>query len=196
MPRRTSDRAWAGQFRDPDLPRHVERVLQATGLASDRLELEMTEGLLMEDNEASVEILGRIERLGVGLAIDDCGTGYSSLAYLKRFQVDTLKLDRSFVRGLPLDRESPAIAGAVRALAGSLGLSVVYEGVESEAQRDLLREMGCDLMQGYLLARPMPASELMGWWGAREDASAGRRTAPAPLDSALRAPIRLASSRS
>ena len=183
------------QFRDPDLPQHIERVLEATGIPPHRLELEMTEGLLMEDNALSVEILGRIERIGVHLAIDDFGTGYSSLAYLKRFQVDTLKLDRSFVRGLPLDHEGAAIAGAVQALASSLGLTVVCEGVESEAQRDLLRELGCDLMQGYLLARPMPASEFIRWWHARVDAEVAAHSRPAALDASPRPAVRLASSR-
>jgi EAL domain-containing protein (putative c-di-GMP-specific phosphodiesterase class I) len=97
--------------------------------------------------------------LGIGIAIDDFGTGYSSLSYLKRFPVDTLKLDRSFVTGLPINTEDASITRAVITMAHSLGQKVVAEGVETEAQRAFLAEQGCDEMQGYLFSRPRPAAE-------------------------------------
>ena len=102
--------------------------------------------------------------MGVRVAIDDFGTGHSSLSYLKRFSVDTLKIDRSFVRDIPDDAEDSAIARAVVALGHSLQLRVVAEGVETEAQAEFLRSLGCDEMQGYLLSRPLPAEALPRWW--------------------------------
>ncbi|EHR69416.1 diguanylate cyclase (GGDEF) domain-containing protein [Burkholderiales bacterium JOSHI_001] len=152
------------QFRDPELVDRVQRVLQATGLAPQRLELELTESLLMDDNRHSQAVLNRLSALGVRVAIDDFGTGYSSLAYLKRFKLDTLKLDRSFVRDLPADTENGAIAGAVVAMAHALKLQVVCEGVETQGQHDFLQRLGCDGLQGFWLARPMPAPELPEWW--------------------------------
>jgi diguanylate cyclase len=125
--------------------------------------LELTESTLMADPERAAEVLGELHRAGVQIAIDDFGTGYSSLAHLKRFPAGQIKLDRSFVRGLPEDEGDRAITGAVLAMAHSLGLDVVAEGVETAAQRELLRRMGCDELQGYLLGRPAPAADVTGW---------------------------------
>ena len=162
----------AQQFKRVELGAHIERVLQSSGIAPDRLELEVTESLLMEDHEQSLAVLRRIAALGVRLAIDDFGTGYSSLAYLKRFDVDTLKLDRTFVQGLPHDQDSASIAAAVLSLARSLGMEVVCEGVETAAQRDHLRAGGFDLVQGFFLARPMPGDAIPGWLQAHDPARA------------------------
>jgi EAL domain-containing protein (putative c-di-GMP-specific phosphodiesterase class I) len=112
----------------------------------------------MQNPQATMAVLEKLVALGVRIAIDDFGTGYSSLSYLKRFPVDTLKIDRSFVKDLPENGEDASIARAVITLAHSLGLSVVAEGVETPAQRQFLANEGCDEMQGYLLSRPVPAS--------------------------------------
>ena len=168
----------ARQFRDPELLQHIRRVLQATGIAPQRLELELTESLLMEDNALSRELLERLAAIGVRVAIDDFGTGYSSLAYLKRFEVDTLKLDRSFVRDLPHDADNGAIATAVVALARSLKLAVVCEGVETAAQRDFLHQLGCEEMQGFWLAPPLSADQLAGWLSGREPGYSMARPRP------------------
>ena len=117
----------------------------------------------MEDTETNRGMLASFARMGVRLAIDDFGTGHSSLSYLKRFNIDTLKIDKSFVAAMPENAEDVAIATAVIALARSLDMSVVAEGVETQAQADILRELGCDEMQGYLLSRPLPPADLAAW---------------------------------
>ena len=114
----------------------------------------------MADPDRAHRILQQLHALGVQISIDDFGTGYSSLAYLKRFPAQTLKIDRSFVSGLPADRDDAAITQAVIALAHSLGLQVVAEGVETQAQFEFLRRLGCDEAQGYLIDRPLPAAQL------------------------------------
>jgi EAL domain-containing protein (putative c-di-GMP-specific phosphodiesterase class I) len=129
-------------------------------LPANCLELELTEGMLMEDIEQSRVDLRELKDMGVRLAVDDFGTGYSSLSYLKRFPLDTLKIDRSFIQDLPGDHDDAAITTAIIRLAKSLGLTTVAEGVETEAQRALLLAEGCDCLQGYLWGRPVPAAEL------------------------------------
>ena len=145
------------QFRQRNFPQSVENILRETGLPAACLELEITESTIMETAETAVAMLMRLKDLGVTLAVDDFGTGYSSLAYLKRFPIDRLKIDRSFVTDLETDPSDAAIATAVIALAHSLGLSVVAEGVETQGQSDFLREHGCDSVQGYFYCRPGPA---------------------------------------
>ncbi len=154
----------ARQFRHLYLASLVEDSLRENAINPRRLEIELTESLLMEDTEATRAMLESFARLGVRLAIDDFGTGHSSLSYLKRFNIDTLKIDRSFVRSLPDDAEDVAIATAVIALGRSMDMNVVAEGVETEAQADLLRRLGCDEMQGYLLGRPMAAADFLAWY--------------------------------
>jgi len=154
----------ARQFRHSYLASLIEDSLRENAINPRRLEIELTESLLMEDTEATRAMLESFARLGVRLAIDDFGTGHSSLSYLKRFNIDTLKIDRSFVRSLPDDAEDVAIATAVIALGRSMEMNVVAEGVETDAQADLLRRLGCDEMQGYLLGRPMAAADFLAWY--------------------------------
>jgi len=146
----------ARQFRQESLATTVARTLKDSGLAAEHLALEITEGALMENTRRNESLVADLKALGVRISIDDFGVGYSSLAYLKRFPVDILKLDRCFVRDIATDPGDVAIARAVIALARGLSLSVVAEGVESKAQLEVLKAEGCDGAQGYLLGRPLP----------------------------------------
>jgi diguanylate cyclase (GGDEF)-like protein len=148
----------ARQTRDESLMDDILGILAETGLPAHLLELEITEGVLMENVNANLALLHRIQSAGIQLSIDDFGTGYSSMAYLKRFPINQLKVDRSFVKDVPGDGE--AIVTAIIAMAHSLGLTVVAEGVETSEQLDFLRRAGCDTMQGYYFARPMPVAAL------------------------------------
>ena len=147
----------ARQFRQPDLADRVCRILDEIGLSSSRLELEITESTVMRDADDSVETLRHLRARGISVAIDDFGTGYSSLSQLKRLPIDTLKIDRSFIEGIPGSAEDVAIVGAIAAMARSLGLKLVAEGVEHPAQRDFLRTVECEEAQGWLFGRPLPA---------------------------------------
>ncbi len=149
----------ARQFADPDLLDTVVGALEAADLPPDGLWLEITESVLIEEAEA-VSTFRALKELGVHLVVDDFGTGFSSLGYLKRFPVDVLKIDRTFVEGLDDSAEDRAIVSAVLALAGALGLAVIAEGVETAAQRDVLERLGCHAMQGLLFGRPVPAADL------------------------------------
>lgn len=137
----------------------VRRALATAAVGADALELEITESQLMNALDSKQRILDELDEMGVLVAIDDFGTGYSSLAYLARLAVDSLKIDRSFVRDVETDRNAAAIISSVIALAHGLDLGVVAEGVETETQRQLLADMGCDLAQGYLFCKPVPADE-------------------------------------
>ncbi len=153
----------AAQFRQPGFVGRVSEILAKTALAPELLELELTESMLVEDTAASIAILSELNALGVSISIDDFGTGYSSLSYLKRFPLDALKIDRSFVRDLATDADDAAIVTATIALAHSLRLRVIAEGVETEAQLAFLRSLGCDEAQGYLYSPPIPAEEFREW---------------------------------
>ncbi|MCS0608707.1 EAL domain-containing protein [Massilia solisilvae] len=148
------------QFAQRGLAGTVRRIVEETGIDPALLELEITETTLMQSGGHTLEVLEQINAMGVRLSIDDFGTGYSSLAYLKRFPVHKIKVDRAFVRELEASAEDRAIVAAVMALANSLQLSVVAEGVETEAQLQLLREHGCELAQGFLFARPLEAHQV------------------------------------
>ena len=148
------------QFRRSDLVTTVAEVLAATGLSPRMLELELTESLGIDNADAFIATLTEFRRLGVNLAIDDFGTGYSSLNYLRRLPVTTLKIDRTFVREVHTNPGDAGLARSIIAMAHNLGLSVVAEGVETESQAAFLRRNMCDVLQGFLYARPMPASEL------------------------------------
>ena len=156
------------QFREPGLIGTVEEALRGSGLAPDRLELEITESVLLEDTEAAVAILQALKSLGVRIAMDDFGTGYSSLSYLRRFAFDKIKIDRSFVADLGRSSDAAAIVRSVVGLGASLGITTNAEGVEVEAQADLLRAEGCNEAQGYRYGRPMPATELVRLVQAQE----------------------------
>jgi diguanylate cyclase (GGDEF)-like protein len=152
------------QLERGDFVEQVQRVLEQTGLAPQRLELEITESVILQAGDA-LERLAALDRLGVRLAVDDFGTGYSSLAYLKRMPIEALKIDRSFVAGIGEQLGDEALVRTVIALARSLGLATVAEGVETEAQADFLRFEGCDQLQGFLFSRPLPADDFLGLWG-------------------------------
>jgi EAL domain-containing protein (putative c-di-GMP-specific phosphodiesterase class I) len=144
------------QFRQKDLVETLRRILIDTGQPARLLELEITESTLMHDIGETQAKLLEIAAMGVRLAIDDFGTGYSSLSYLKRFPVHKLKVDQSFVRDLTFDPEDAAIVTAIVGLAGSLGLDILAEGVETREQLDVLLGLGCNKFQGYLFSRPLP----------------------------------------
>ncbi len=147
------------QFHHGNLVEMVERILTQTGLAPDRVELELTETVVMRDVEATILTLGRLKALGVYLSVDDFGTGYSSLSYLKRFPIDTLKIDRSFTRDASNGPDDAAIVRTIVALGHSLRKRVVAEGVETRGQIEFLREIECDELQGYYFGRPVPPTE-------------------------------------
>ena len=149
----------ARQLDDPDFPGLISRVLEEAGVPSSCLELELTESVLMTDPQQVISILTELKELGFALAIDDFGTGYSSLAYLKRFPVDTLKIDQTFVREMLVEQNDRAIVATIVAMAQQLGLTTVAEGVEFEEQQQMLQELGCVLAQGFLFSRPEPADE-------------------------------------
>jgi diguanylate cyclase (GGDEF)-like protein len=151
----------ASQFANEDLDKLVRDTLDKYGVEPRLLTLELTEGLSMEDPEASIALMDRLKAIGVTMSIDDFGTGYSNLSYLKRFPVDKLKIDQSFTRGLSVVPEDGAIVTAVIQLAHSLGLRAVAEGVETEAQLRLLAEEGCDEIQGYYFSRPLPEPDMV-----------------------------------
>jgi EAL domain-containing protein (putative c-di-GMP-specific phosphodiesterase class I) len=146
----------ARQFHELHLARDITEILADTGLDPRYLELEITENVMMEDAEATLAILGALRSLGVRLAIDDFGTGFSSLAYLKRFPVDTLKIDGLFVAGLGESTEDEVLMAAIIGLAHGLGLTTIPERVETAEQLQRLHEMGCDMVQGFHFSRPLP----------------------------------------
>ena len=142
------------QFNDDHLLRDIALVLAETGMNPELLELEITEGMVMQDSQRTARVLAEIKKLGIKLAIDDFGTGYSSLAQIKRFPIDTIKVDRSFIRNLPMDAEDKAITQAIIAMGKTLSLTVVAEGVETCEQEAFLREHSCDETQGYYFNKP------------------------------------------
>ncbi len=148
----------ARQFSDGQLGTRIATILEDTGLPPACLELELTESILMREVNEALHILDSLKNLGLSIAVDDFGTGYSSLNYLKQFPIDVLKIDRTFVDGLPSGEQDAQIARAIIAMAHSLNLAVIAEGVETHEQLDFLREHGCDEVQGYLFGRPMPAN--------------------------------------
>lgn len=159
------------QVLDPELPATLAGALREYGLEANFVDLEITESVVMADVPAWRRLIASLKRLGVRIALDDFGTGYSALAHLKHFDVDALKVDRMFVRDLPRDRGDAAIVSAIVALGRSMGLRVVAEGIETAEQAELVRRLGCDEMQGYYFARPMPPrlleTTVRGWGVAR-----------------------------
>jgi diguanylate cyclase (GGDEF)-like protein len=147
------------QFKEVTYQARVQQALDSSGLPPSLLMLEMTESLAMSDVESSVELFAGLKRLGVGLSIDDFGTGYSSLSYLKKFPLDELKVDRSFITGIPENKDEIQLVQAIIAMAKALRLSVVIEGVETAAQLNLLQATQSDLIQGFLFSKPLPADQ-------------------------------------
>ena len=153
------------QFYDDSLTRVVAGILAATGLESRYLELELTESMVMKDPKVTIASLAALKEMGVSIAVDDFGTGYSSLAYLKKYPLDVLKIDRSFVRDIATDPDDAAIVRAIIAMAKSLGMSVIGEGIETQQQLEFLKHNGCDVIQGFLLGKPVPADEAEAFLG-------------------------------
>jgi EAL domain-containing protein (putative c-di-GMP-specific phosphodiesterase class I) len=164
------------QLRHAEFADRVLAALAKTGFPARRLELEVTESMLMADPLLAGAILGRLRDRGVTVAIDDFGTGHSSLQVLARLPIDVLKIDRSFVRDLATNRRHRLVVQTTITLAQSLGIKTVAEGVETEEQVAILRELGCDLMQGYLVHRPAPAEAIGSWLSDRFPASSERRS--------------------
>jgi EAL domain-containing protein (putative c-di-GMP-specific phosphodiesterase class I) len=149
------------QFKRGNLIETVVNALEKSGLPAELLELELTESILMQDVDVAIKLLHSLKEMGVKLSIDDFGTGYSSLSYLKRLAVNKLKIDQSFVRDLTEDANSAAIVRAIIQLGQTLQLTVIAEGVETDAQLAFLRNYGCDEVQGYLFSRPIPAADFV-----------------------------------
>jgi diguanylate cyclase len=148
---------------DHELPHQIKRLLEERGVPTTALELELTEDTIMSDPKRARDVLSRLDAMGIWLAIDDFGTGYSSLAYLKQLPVTTLKVDRSFVTTMTEQEEDAVIVRSTIALGRNLGLRVVAEGVETDGVMNALRQLGCDVVQGYYVSRPVPAAELEQW---------------------------------
>jgi EAL domain-containing protein (putative c-di-GMP-specific phosphodiesterase class I) len=161
----------AHQLRHENLPFTVHGALACYELAPTDIELEITESTAMQNPELTISILNHFSDMGIVLAIDDFGTGYSSLAYLKHLPIHRLKLDRSFVKDIETDANDAAICSATVALGHNLGLEMVAEGVETTAQRDYLAQLGCDIMQGYLYSKPLPADKAIEY--LRQQAATG-----------------------
>ncbi len=159
----------AKQFRQRQLPETVARVLDETGLDPTSLELELTESVLMEDEEMSRNMLAELKNLGLQIAMDDFGTGYSSLGFLRGFPFDVLKIDRTFIREICENSDDRAICSAIVTLGNALKKNVVAEGVETVDQVTVLLDQGCHLIQGFLYARPMPADDVWQWLTEESD---------------------------
>jgi EAL domain-containing protein (putative c-di-GMP-specific phosphodiesterase class I) len=162
------------QFRQRNLLECVAGALERSGLAPHYLEVEITESVVMQKASEAIVTLEQLARMGVNISIDDFGTGYSSLSYLRRFPLHTLKIDRSFIRDISEDSDDAAIVSAIIAIAHSLGLEVVAEGVETAEQLSFLRSLGCDAAQGYYFSKPLPPEEfaqLLADWNPRARAA-------------------------
>ena len=157
------------QFYNPKLITMIDAVLARTGLHPSCLEIEITEGTLVNQTSKFTTVLKNLKALGIKLAIDDFGTGYSSMGYLKNFPIDNIKIDQSFVRDLEIDRANQAILRAIVALGKNLGLNVIAEGIETQLQKNFLAAIGCDQIQGYLLSKPLPMKELVAFVIASKD---------------------------
>ncbi len=161
------------QFYRSDFAKTLESVVEETGVAVERLTVEITESILMVDSDDNIRTLAELKELGVGLSVDDFGTGYSSLSYLTRFPIDELKIDRSFIKDLPQAKDSTQLTAAIIGMAHGLGIRVVAEGVETQAQLNFLRQHGCDLFQGFLYGRPVPEQEATLFLSDRQGREAG-----------------------
>jgi EAL domain-containing protein (putative c-di-GMP-specific phosphodiesterase class I) len=152
---------------DADLPLVVADALRTWGVSPEQLTLELTESTVMADPTRTISVLERLAAIGVSLSVDDFGTGYSSLAYLRRLPVHEVKVDKSFVFRMAIDHDDATIVQSIVELGHNLGLAVVAEGVEDQISWDRLRAMHCDIAQGYLLSKPVPANEITRWLAER-----------------------------
>jgi diguanylate cyclase len=176
----------------PEFSGILARTLKSTGLPASRLELEITEGILIQNPKFALQRLAQWKELGIRIALDDFGTGYSSLSYLSRLPVDRLKIDRSLIQRVATDSKTAAIVRSLISLGDDLGFAVLAEGVETEAQFELLRRMGCQQMQGYLLAHPVSAHQVETLFTRRW----GARSAISPVRTAtVRCPVRMDTTR-
>ncbi|HZV47805.1 MAG TPA: EAL domain-containing protein, partial [Thermodesulfovibrionales bacterium] len=148
------------QFRQKDLSHMIERVIKESGFYPSLLTLEITESAFMQDIEITYSVLESLKNIGVSVSIDDFGTGYSSLAYLKRFPIDNLKIDMSFIREIAADADTASIVTAIIAMARTLKLRTIAEGIETEEQWKILRLLRCDMGQGFYFSKPLPAEEM------------------------------------
>ncbi|HDZ36734.1 MAG TPA: EAL domain-containing protein, partial [Marinobacter sp.] len=151
------------QFRDPGFTNAVMQALSNNNLAPERLELEITERLLLDNSSETAEILKAMDRAGIRLSVDDFGTGYSALSYLKSYPFDTLKIDKTFIQDVTKAPEDGALVRAIISMAHSLGLTIIAEGVETEQQTHFLKQEGCDFAQGYFYSHPLPEKEFTEW---------------------------------
>jgi EAL domain-containing protein (putative c-di-GMP-specific phosphodiesterase class I) len=165
------------QFHADGLLEDVFHAVASVGIDASKLELEITESVLLQDAENTMVALRRLKDAGVSLSVDDFGTGYSSLSYLKRFPIDTLKIDRSFVKDLHVDKDDAAICAAILAMSRQLGLNVVAEGVETLEQLEFLRHHGCNQIQGYLCSKPLTAEQFLAMLDKIATKSGGARDA-------------------
>jgi diguanylate cyclase (GGDEF)-like protein/PAS domain S-box-containing protein len=171
-PLRVSVNLSARQFRDDSLQQYLEETLKQCKLDPCHLEIEITESLLFDNIDKAILTLEKLHQLGVHISIDDFGTGYSSMSYLKKFPIDSIKIDRSFIHGLPDDKDDEAIVNAILAMGKNLGLQLIAEGVETEAQTIFLQKCACDELQGYYLSTPLPADEFIEFLHIHNDKSA------------------------
>jgi EAL domain-containing protein (putative c-di-GMP-specific phosphodiesterase class I) len=151
------------QFRDPAFVKTVMQALEQSGLEPDQLELEITERLILDNTIQTADILRELDQAGIKLSVDDFGTGYSALSYLKTYPFDTLKIDKSFVQDVMKEDDDASLVRAIINMGHSLGLRVIAEGVEEEAQTHFLKAEGCDFAQGYFYSRPLPAADFDAW---------------------------------
>jgi EAL domain-containing protein (putative c-di-GMP-specific phosphodiesterase class I) len=162
----------ARQFRQKNLLQIIEQSLRVNQLNSLHLELELTESMVMQDPEVTIHILNQLKQLGIRLSLDDFGTGYSSLSYLRRFPIDVLKVDQSFIRDVTTNADDACITSSIISLAHGLQLSVIAEGVETREQLRYLKQQKCDVMQGYYFSRPLPADQFFALMQADKRLSA------------------------
>jgi EAL domain-containing protein (putative c-di-GMP-specific phosphodiesterase class I) len=172
IPHRVAVNLSAAQFRGGDLPDLVADILRRTQLPPCRLELEVTESLLIDDTDLALSVLRSLKKLGVTVALDDFGTGYSSLSYLRMFPFDKIKIDKSFISGLEDDPSARSIVDAILAMARSLGMDVVAEGIETEQQSAIVCQMRCPKMQGFFFCKPLPGEAVHQYL---DDIAAGER---------------------
>jgi EAL domain-containing protein (putative c-di-GMP-specific phosphodiesterase class I) len=156
------------QFRNHELVDFIKECTRQAGIGPESLDLEVTESVLMDRGSDVERMLRELAAMGVSISLDDFGTGFSSLAYLKRFPVHKVKIDRGFVEGLGRDSDSEAIVAAIVAMSHALGKEVVAEGTETDEQISILHKLGCDMVQGYRIAKPLPAAEFSAFVKARE----------------------------